>query len=291
MTDRSTIARIATRAAYQARRTLSLPRDRPVNAFDITEALGVEVRFIDASSLEGMFSRAPHPVVILPSQSHRPRGRLAFTCVHELGHCLLGHGDRVDELIESPRSSDDPDEYAANTFASTILMPRPVVEACLQRRGLTANTLNPITLFGVACELGVGLRSLVTQINFGLGMCDAGWARDMERVTPKLVRESLVVDSSQPLTLIDEGFASDTIDLEVGETLLVTHNAPFDAGSDSGILVAVDGVAKENHSAWKATSPGTASAKFNGRGLRVRTARSGYVGPQRNRFLPDPEAK
>lgn len=290
MTNRSTIGRMATRAAYQVRRTLSIPRDSPINAFDATEAMGVEVRFIDASSLEGMFSRDPHPVVILPTSAHRPRGRIAFTCAHELGHCVLGHGESVVDLVEVPRGSDDPDEYAADVFASTLLMPRPVIEACLERRGVDSSSIDPIILFGIACELGVGFQSLITQMAYGLRLNDAAWVREMKRVTPKGIRESLVGDAERQVTLIDQGWRAETIDLEVGDTLIAAEHTPLSIESASSTIGRVDGSESINREMWLATAPGVSNAEVNGRNITVRVARRAYVGPQRNRFLPDPES-
>jgi len=288
--DRSTIARIATRAAYQTRRSLSIPRDAPINVFDATEAMGVEVRFIDASSVEGMFSRDPHPVIILPTSAHRPRGRIAFTCAHELGHCVLGHGDRIVDLVEAPRGAGDPNEFAADIFAGTLLMPRPVVEACFSRRDIDVSTKDPVALFGVACELGIGFHSLVTHLAVGLRLNGASWSDGLKRVTPRSIRASLVRDATQPVTLVDGGWTAETVDLEVGDVLIAGDGASINIESSCGSLEVAECMATESRDAWRATNPGVVRSKVNGRGVAVRIARSAYVGPQRHRFLHDPES-
>src|SRR5207249_3321979 len=58
VTDRLAIARESARAALQVRRSLVIARERPLNPFDVAQALGIEVWFTDAPSLEGMFARS-----------------------------------------------------------------------------------------------------------------------------------------------------------------------------------------------------------------------------------------
>ncbi len=65
MIDRLAISREAMRAAFQVRRQLSIPRELPINPFDVSQALGVEVFFLDTPSLEGMFARSPAPRILL----------------------------------------------------------------------------------------------------------------------------------------------------------------------------------------------------------------------------------
>src|SRR5512138_568360 len=117
------------RAALQLRRSLALAREEPVNVFDVATTIGVDVIFLDRPSLEGMFVRDPDPVILLPCRLHRPPGRISFSCAHELGHFQLGHGTTVDEYVEdkSARHEKSDEEIAANTFASSLLMPRQAV--------------------------------------------------------------------------------------------------------------------------------------------------------------------
>jgi hypothetical protein len=286
--DRGMLARVATRAALQARRSLSIPRDQPINPFDIAESLGIEVRFVDAPSLEGMFSRAPHPLILLPSLGHRPRGRLAFTCAHELGHGLLDHGERVDDLVAEPLSRHDPAEFSADVFAGALLMPRPAVTAAFARRHIDVATASHHELFRVSCDLGVGFSTLIHHITFGLQMTGPDWAQKHARITAQSIRQSLLGPVSAPSVLhVDEHYSAPTVDLSVGEVLVT--EAPAITTSDR--LLHEESNELATHRLYRAARPGESSVHIGGRLVSLRVCRTNYVGPHRNRFLEDPEAE
>src|SRR3954447_13733612 len=112
----------------QLRRNLAIPREVPVNAFDIAQMSGLDVRFLDAPSLEGMFVRDPGLRVLLPSLKHRPRPRVLFSCAHEIGHHQLGHGTKADEYLADGQShAFSAEEFLANSFAAHLLMPRAAI--------------------------------------------------------------------------------------------------------------------------------------------------------------------
>ncbi len=290
MIDRSLIARTATRAAFQARRSLAIPRDMPVNAFDVAESLGVEVRFVDAPSLEGMFSREPHPLIVLPSRAHRPLGRLAYTCAHELGHCLLGHGERVDKLVDSPLPSRSPEEYAADVFAAALLMPRPTIISAFERRRIRIDSATPKELFTISCELGVGLSALINQISLGLSICNNVWRKQMLRHSPKSIRHDLIGTSLQQLVIIDNSFAGPSIDVEISEVLLTETNVITFMNSGQA-QVRVEPAIESNYDMYTSSSPGIVDVRIDKQQIQIRVSRKGYVGPHRNRFLRDPEAE
>ena len=291
MPDRATLARMATRAALQTRRSLSISRDQPVNAFDLAERLGVEVRFLDTPSLEGMFSRAPHPIIVLPSTKHRPRGRLAFTCAHELGHSVLGHGERVDKLLEQPRERHNPEEYAADVFAGSLLMPRAAVQAACARRELTVETATPEQLFAISCELGVGYATLVKHVGYGLQMATDLWMNSMLKTGPKAIRRELLDrECSEPLVVLDQAFSASIVDAEVGE--LLASSAPLIDGADTGASTLVEDMGFQTREAmyvYRAVRPGQSDVVLAPRHFQLRVSRAGYCGRQRHRFLADPE--
>ena len=115
MNNRRAIARQAMAAALRTRLSVGYGLDHGVCVYDLAAKLGVEVRFLDLPSMEGMYSSASGPTVIVSSL--RPPGRWAFTCAHELGHHNRSDGVEIDELVEQwekPRI--DPKEFAADCF-------------------------------------------------------------------------------------------------------------------------------------------------------------------------------
>lgn len=289
--DRTTIARIATRTALQSRRSQSIPRVQPVNSFDLAESLGCEVRFMDAPSLEGMFSRAPHPVIILPSPRHRPRGRLAFTCAHELGHCRLGHGTRVDHLVAEPHPHYHPEEHAADVFAGMLLMPRSVIDSAFDRRSLDCKHASPKDLFAISCELGVGFMTLVHHLTMSLHIMDHSCAERLKRVSPQSIRDSLLATpTSHHAILMDAACAAPSIDLEVNELLVAEADSfdPFDS-IDRGLISEEHDLGRNQYHIYRAVRPGMATVSISGRDIKCRVCRTHYVGTHRNRFLEDPE--
>jgi Zn-dependent peptidase ImmA (M78 family) len=78
---------LAKSAAVQALRIRASVHVKPwdaIDIFDLTQQLGVEVRFAKISSMEGMYLRQSAPTILIASE--RPAGRQRFSCAHELGH-------------------------------------------------------------------------------------------------------------------------------------------------------------------------------------------------------------
>jgi len=118
--------------------------------YDLAEKTGLEVRFTDIPSMEGMYIPAKKAILI---SSHRPPGRQRFTCAHELGHHLFGHGIHIDEIIENytkQTNTRTPDEIKADLFASYLLMPSTTVNKGFVRRGWKLEKATPIQVYTVA---------------------------------------------------------------------------------------------------------------------------------------------
>lgn len=288
MTDRLAMAREAMRAAFQVRRQLSIPREAPVNPFDLSQALGVDVWFLDTPSLEGMFSRSPDPRIVLPSWNHRPFGRLCFSCAHELGHAQLNHGTQMDEYVDGERSAKDPQEMAADVFASSLLLPRPAVVSAFERRGVSPADAGELQLLTIAFELAVGLETLVKHLRWGLDLIDAQTMTRYLKRTPKQIRQTAFGSASPAVVVpVEACTEAASIDLEVGQAM-ATPAGVLGAGDGRSVL----GEAKASNG-WDiriAERPGTCLVKLGGRRLSIRVARAAYVGAWQNRFLDDPEA-
>jgi Zn-dependent peptidase ImmA (M78 family) len=109
--NREKLAQAAMVRALQMRARAGYPLRDPVCVYALAERLGIEVRFLDIPSMEGIYRGPKHPTIILSSL--RPPGRQAYNCAHELGHHDLGHGAQFDELIDE-RSQErrfDPKEF------------------------------------------------------------------------------------------------------------------------------------------------------------------------------------
>ncbi|MBI1247129.1 ImmA/IrrE family metallo-endopeptidase [bacterium] len=287
MTDRTSLGRIAMHNALQLRRTLSVPRESPVNAFDVANALGVEVRFVDRPSLEGMFFRGPNPKVLLPSWTHRPTGRIYFSCAHELGHFRLGHGTHVDEYIEGMRGhgpkSDN--EFSADTFATSLLMPRQAVLTQFTKRGWEVTSAGSVQLYMVAGELGVGFSTLLKHLRYGLKLTDEKWLTSNLRAKPKEIRQDVIGETnSKRLVIVDEKRANIPIDIEVGDEIAVPRDLVVKGNS-----TVVEVGHNSSFSRWTGTCSGISEILINGLRHHVRIARPGFCGMLKYRFLEDPE--
>lgn len=285
MPDPIGIQREAARAALLLRRSLSIPRDEPVNVFSIAQSIGVEVFFKDLTSLEGMFYRGPDPVIVLPSLNHRPRGRVSYSCAHELGHFQLGHGTHVDDYIDQPSSAQEPEEVAADTFAATLLLPRPAVLKRFRCRHWTIESATPIQIYRAASELDVGYTTLLKHLRYGLGIVDGAWLASRERVSPKALRKELLPNVEANRVVIADALWPDIpIDLEVGDYILLM---------EGGIEHVPDCIVKEGATSvatiLKAARQGEGTLTYGHSRLTVRVARAGYCGALKYRYIPDPE--
>src|SRR5581483_4265168 len=116
MNTRQALAKSAATRALRIRAEVHAKPWEAIDVFDVSQQLGVEVRFTKISSMEGMYVRQEAPVILIASE--RPAGRQRFSCAHELGHHAFGDGTRVDELFGSNSSKLRPDdEIRADMFA------------------------------------------------------------------------------------------------------------------------------------------------------------------------------
>ena len=276
------------RCALQLRRSLAVAREEPVNVYDVAAAIGVEVRFLDGPSLEGMFVRDPHPMVVLPSLNHRPRGRVSFSCAHEIGHCQLGHGTTVDEYLDGdaqtlPKSDE---EFAADTFASSLLMPRQAVLQRFHMRDAEPETATPQLIFMIAAELDVGYQTLLNHLRYGLEVVSSDWLRDRKRTTPKHIRATIGSHETRRLVLVNQFWPRLPIDLQVGEFIAVPaakHVRSPDCLSEASC--------SGDWRMYRACKPGIDRLVIEKQIISIRVARFGYCGLLKYRFLDDPEAE
>ena len=126
--------------ALRVRTRAGLGLEEAVCVYDLAEHLGIEVRFTDIPSMEGMYYLASEPSIILSSL--RPPGRRVFTCAHELGHHSNGDGTTIDQLVQEPRRSGfDTKEFAADCFGGRIVDAEDGCTASLQPPGVECSRM------------------------------------------------------------------------------------------------------------------------------------------------------
>lgn len=222
MRSRADLTRLALRAALLVRRRSDHGPSDAVCPFDLAERLGIEVRFVDIGSLEGVYLRRSPPIILLTA--YRPPGRQGFTCAHELGHDIFKHGTRIDELVSGAprRQRIPPEEAIADAFASFLLMPRSAVIHGFVNRGWDPRICRPEQIYVVAHWLGVGYATLVTQMQFTLRLLDASNAATLLRIPLKEIRREMVgQDVDHDLIPVDTHWTGRAIDAQQGDLILL----------------------------------------------------------------------
>lgn len=274
----------ATAAALRLRRKLGYQLNESISPIDAAEKLGVDVRFVDLPSMEGMYVSGGASAILLSSL--RPPGRIHFTCAHEIGHHVYRHGDQFDELVQEQHQSHKSDikEYQADTFASYFLMPRIAVEHALHVRGLTYADLSPATTYALANWLGVGYATLVQHLFYGLAAINTDKWSELSAVQPKHIREHLLNgESSGGLWIVNHHWKGRAVDVEVGDTILVPRGCSLEGIS----LTAFE--EQDAHQLIRAVAPGISRLALPDQdwSVFVRVSRKNFTGRSCFRFDAD----
>lgn len=254
------LARQAMLKSIDVRAAHGLDLVSPVDIYALAKATGAKVRFVDIASVEGLYGRGEAGTVIWLS-SLRPLPRRNFSCAHELGHHVFGHGSTVDELLEEAAAGAGgrgsgpfrPEEFLADTFAGYTLMPALGVRHAFAARGWDARAATPEQVFTVACHFGVGYETLVAHLAYALKAIPAARADELRKTGPKEIREVVLgAPATDPLIIADERWASPTLDAEVGTTLLL----PAGIEAESDLIVTRQGEHPSGGRVYRAVRPG-----------------------------------
>lgn len=271
-------------ASIAARVKAGVDLKSPTCIYGLCEAHNVAVRFNDIN-MEGMYDRTPKPRIHVSVL--RPLARRTFTCAHELGHHVFGHGSTIDELREDQASSAyrPPNEILADAFAAFVLMPTLGLREAFAKRGLDPNRATALDMYAIACNFGVGQATLVNHLAYGINMINQVQRDRLGRITPKMIRTELLGEVvAMPLTVADRHWNSPTLDIEQDGLLLLPPGVVVDASMlvperelASGRLfrAAKCGITR-------VVIPGTSWATY------VRVARRQYIGLARFRHLEEP---
>jgi hypothetical protein len=222
MAARQKLAKDALMKALRLRRDKGFGLALPVCVYDLANDMGMEVRFMDLPSLEGIYSKWPQPVIVVSSL--RPPGRQAYTVGHELGHHVYGHGFRIDELLADDDAEPvDDEEFLANCFAGFLLMPKAAVARAFTCRGWNPTSSTAVQVFTIAGWLGVGYETLITHMAASLGLLSYPQSRALRKTTPKEIKAALLgMPCQENLVVVDPSWSERAIDLHVGDFVLAT---------------------------------------------------------------------
>jgi hypothetical protein len=274
----------AVKKAEQIRMKLSFNSFQPLNIFDICQSLGVSVRFVDIN-MEGMYisqTTGKSPTILLSNQ--RPMPRRVYTCGHELGHHMFGHGSRIDALTgHAPGESlYNDEEFLADTFAGVLLMPVGGIQGEFNRRNWKMEAASQLDFYVISSLFGVGYQTLISHCKVNRLIGDAK-ATFLLKTTPAKLLQSineLSIDPA-PFKILDGLSTLSTIDTEVSNYLFL----PKDTAVDGDHLVKMEDSSRGT--IFKAITPGivrvsSTSLDF-GSFIRIQNKR--YVGLSQNRHL------
>lgn len=202
-------------ASMQAQRLHARLRtdfDRPIDVFRVVQEEGIWLASKPlGQGLYGFYLREGDATGIVVNAEH-PEYLQRYTCAHELGHHILGHGSQLDEEsdIMGNAKADGHEELAAQVFAGNFLMPLQAVNRAQRRLGIKRRgRLSPAEVYAISRELDVSFSATAWQL-VNLGRLSARQARDMVRSGAAAAKRAMrggpnpVGDNRAGLVIIDE---------------------------------------------------------------------------------------
>jgi Zn-dependent peptidase ImmA (M78 family) len=277
-------ARIALEEAIRLRQNLGHRIWDAISPFECAENLGIEVRFVDIPSLEGMYSKGPSPIILVSSL--RPLGRVTYSCAHEIAHHVFDHGTHVDADLDF-NAVNTPEEFLAQTFAGFFLMPKLAIERAIARRGWNILACTPEQIYRLSCWFGVGYETLISHMEYGLKILPQDKANELRDTSLDKIKASIVGRKIiTNLVAVDNFWTGRAIDVQVGDKILFPTGTL--QSSNKAKLVETN---KWVGSIYEAIAPGIEKFYTPGTDWSVflRVARKGYIGRSIFRFLEDPD--
>ncbi len=284
MKQRIELARQAAVEALGLRRSQDLHFWQAICVYDLAEKLGLNVYFDAIPSMEGMYMNGSLPRIILSSL--RPAGRMVYTCAHEIGHHIFGHGAHVDqELGDYSLERLEEDEYLVECFAGILLMPKLAVSHGFAKRGWDISVCTPEQLYIVAGWLGVGYTTLAMHMSRSLKILHSRHSESLAKVPLRKIRASILGSESQDhLVVVDKEWFGRPIDIQVGDLLLFGQDIKF----EGDCIEHVNSTGKGQ--LFRGAAPGIARSFMREEKWAefVRVSRREYIGQCKYRHLEEP---
>lgn len=218
----------ALRKADEVRQQYKIDMYKPINIFDLCIEIGITVRFVEIN-MEGMYfsqKNGSSPQILISNL--RPMPRRTYTCAHELGHHLFGHGSKIDNLGNEGLhvKEYDADEFLVDTFAGALLMPITGVLAEFAKRDWNIKTSTPNQFYTISSIFGTGYQSLIVHCQKNNIISNSG-ATLLLRSTPGKILESILGSetSNTHFKIIDNMNSSSVIDMEALNYIILPSTA------------------------------------------------------------------
>lgn len=258
---------------------LGVQPSAPICPFNLAEAMGIDVRFVKISSFEGMYLSDDLFILI---GAERPEGRKVFTCAHEIGHHVLGHGTVIDEIIES--GSDKEIEKEADFFGGMLLMPDSLIKRIAKDLQIDFSNLDPEKLYIASRYIGASYIGLITHLYFNIKCITYAQYTQLKKNSVAAIKRNLSGEKVTGDVFVIGGWWKDkAIDMCVGDQILSDQPVNIEGS-------AIKSVDHDTYSKYVALEPGIAKISTEGTwSAYVRVSRKNYIGMNQYRFEEDVE--
>lgn len=271
---------IAKKALQTRLQYLGAKPSAPICPFNLAEAMGFDVRFVKIASFEGMYLADDFVVLI---GAERPEGRKNFTCAHEIGHHVLGHGTVIDEIIES--GSDKEIEREADFFGGMLLMPESLIRRIAKDLQIDFLNPDPNKLYIASRYIGASFTALVTHLYFNLKLIDYATYQSIRKSDVSAIKRRLSGEKiNGDVFVIGNWWRDKAINLCVGDLIISQDKCEIEGNA----IVLIDG--EKESQKIVATEPGFSKIVTpDGWSAYIRVCRKDYVGMNQYRFEEDVE--
>jgi len=259
---------IVAKALQTRKKFLNASANAPICPYNLAESMGFDIRFVDIPSFEGMYL-ADDGVILISAE--RPEGRKRFTCAHEIGHHVLGHGTVIDEIIEE--GSDKRIEKEADFFAGMLLMPPSAVIRASKDLGVDFDSLESQEAYILSKYFGLSFTAFLTQLHLNLKLINlATYKRLMPTKLQNIKATMSPIKTNGQIFIVGNWWRERAIDIEVGDFILTENSCYFEGPRILNKLNLLD------IHMFEAVSPGISKLTNDNWGAYIRISRKDYSG-------------
>ena len=278
--DRIRGAQITSQALKTRKAYLGLDAHSPICPYTLSEAMGLDLRFVKIASFEGMYVSNQNLILI---SSDRPEGRKRFTCAHEIAHHVLGHGTVIDEVLEN--GSNKKEEQEADFFASMLLMPSSAIKKALISYRIKPENITSIDAYILSKYFGVSYQAFIFHIYGNLKIIDFTDYKALKSVKLNDIRSQMVgFSTSNQIFSIGEWWIDKAVEMEVGDFII--SDVIFEIDGPQTLILEEE---RFNKYVYKAVAPGISAIRNKGWSSFVKVSRFKFQGFYQYKYDEDEE--